>query len=236
MASDKPKKKKKLKVNFTGVETRAHVPDGWYHAKVSDTSVEEGSQAQYIKWTYELMDPELKGRKVYDNTSLAPQSLWNLRNLLETLGVDTPDGEADLDLDSYHGLELMVHIENEVYEGKERPKVSDFKPLDETTSTEDDDEKPKKGDGKKEEVEEEEEDEKEEEEDEEDEKEDDDEEDEKEDKLSASEVREMDDAELKALVKKHGLRVDLDKIAKKAKRIAAVVDAMEAKDLLADDE
>lgn len=223
-------KKKKLKVNFTGVETRAHVPDGWYHAKVAETSVEEGNQAPYIKWTYELVDPEFKGRKVFDNTSLAPQSLWNLRNLLETLGVDTPDGEAELDLDSYHGLELMLHIENETYEGKERPKVSDFKPLEETTQTEDD-EKPKSKKGEEEDEEEKEEDE----EDDDEEEKDEEEEEEKEDKLSKSEVHEMDDAELKALVKKHGLKVDLEKIAKKAKRIAAVVDAMEAKDLLADE-
>jgi len=212
------KKKNRIRVNFDGVETRAHIPDGEYHAKVHEISVEEGQQYQYLKWTFELMEEKLAGRKLYYNTSLAPQALWNLRNLLETLGVETPDKEVDLDLDSYKDLELMVRVEGEVYEGKERPKVTDFKPLEETASASETEDGEEEGEDDGEEGAEDGETE---------------DEGEEEAKMTPAEVREMDEKELADLVKLHSLPVKLDKLPKLSKKIAAVVDAMEAKDLLA---
>lgn len=225
MKSDKGKKKKNtVKVNFEGVETRKKIPDGEYHAKVEETSVEEGNEHPYIKWVFEIVeDGDFQGRKLFYNTSLAPKALWNLRNLLETLGVETPDSETELDLDSYKDLELMVRVENEVWEGKERPKVTDFSPVEEATAAKDD-EKVEKGDDEEEEGEEETEAEDEE-----------GDEEEKSDKLSTAEIREMDEKELASLVKEHKLKVDLSKITKLGKKVAAVIDAMEAKDLLADE-
>jgi flagellar biosynthesis GTPase FlhF len=239
---DKGKKKgNKLKVDFTGVETRAHIADGQYHAKVAEITVEEGSQANYLKWVFEIIsDDKTNGRKLFYNTSLAPQALWNLRNLLETLGVDTPDSATTLDLDEYVGLELMVRVESEVYEGKERPKISDFTPLEETAEVEDDeeeesDEEEEEESDEEEEEEEEAEEEEEEESDDEEEESDDEEEEEDDDdgKVSASEVKEMDEKELADLVKKHKLGVDFKKVTKASKRISAVTDALEAKGLLA---
>lgn len=225
----KPEKSKKsknrVKVNFQGVETRARVEDGDYPGKVVEITLEEGNAAQYLKWVVELTPEAVKGRKVYYNTSLAPQALWNLRSLLEALGVEVPDSELDLDLDSYVGLEAMFHVENEVYDGKERPKITDFKPLEAET----DDDEPKKSDDD---------DEGEEEEEEGDEESDDDEEveEEEEGKMSAAEVREMNEKELADLVKQHSLGVKLDKLPKLSKKIAAVIDALETKGLLAADE
>lgn len=218
------KKKNKVKVDFTGVETRARIDDGQYHAKVEEITQEEGDKATYLKWVFSIVsDDKTNGRKLFYNTSLAPQALWNLRNLLETLGVDTPNSETSLDLDEYIGLELMVRVENEVYEGKERPKVTDFTPIEETTEVEADDEDEDEEEEASSEEEEEEEDEEEE-----------DEEEEANGKLSADEVREMDESELSSLIKQHKLKVDLSKFPKKSKKISAVIDALEAKELLAE--
>lgn len=204
------KKSSKVRVNFEGVETRTHIPDDEYRCKVAEVTLEEGQAAQYLKWKFELIHDVHGGRMVYTNTSLAPQALWNLRNLLETMGVDTPDSEFDLDLDAYVDLELIVRIENEVYEGKERPKVTDYKS---TVAEVTDDEAKPEGAEKEEEVEEK-------------------EEEETDDRPSAEEIREMDEAELKDLIRKHKLNVDFKVIVKPGKRIAAVIDAMESKDLL----
>jgi hypothetical protein len=208
----------KVKVNFDGVETRLHVPDGLYHSKVVEASLEDGKEYQYIKWTFGLVGGQHDGRKVYTNTSLSPNALWNLRNLLETLGVDTPDSEFELDLDSYTDLELMLRIENEVYEGKDRPKVTDYQAIGAEVT---DDEAPAEDAAEETEAEEEAAEETAEEEAPED-----------DGKLSAEEIREMDEAELKDLVRKHKLAVDFKTIVKPGKRIAAVIDAMESKDLL----
>lgn len=220
--SDK-KKGNKLKVDFAGVEVKRVVPEGDHHLKVKEITVEDGNAAQYLKWKFAVVDadPKVNGQVLYHNTSLAPQSLWNLRNLLETLGVEVPDSELELELSEYVGLEMMGRIEHEEYDGKPQARLMDFTPIGETAET------------KEEETEDESDDEEEEEADEEEEAEDETEE-EEDGKVSAGEVKEMDDDELKSLVKKHKLKVDLSTIKKASKRVAAVIDALEKADLLGD--
>lgn len=220
-------------INFSGVETRSKIPDGQYHAKIAEGSLEEGNEYPYIKWTFEIVeDGKFKGRKLWTNTSLSPQALWNLKNLLECLGVEVSEDE-DLNVEREVikpavDLELMVRVENEVYEGKDRPKVTDYTPIDEAAQVEDDEEDdeepaPKKP-GKKPAAPAKEDDEEEEEEVEDEEEED--------GKITEEEVREMDEKELADLVKTHKLKIDLTKIPKASKKLAAVLDALETKGLI----
>lgn len=239
MKNDKPAKKKKLKVNFKDVETRKKVPDGHYHGKVIEITEEEGDKAPYLKWTFEVMDPEYKGAKLYTNTSLAPQALWNLRSLLDALGVDTPDDEYELDIKSYIDMELQLTVTNETYEGKDQPKVTDYAPLEGTAESEDDEETTEESD--EEEAEEESSDDDDEEaSDEEDEDEEAEEEEKpakkgkKQKKYSEDEVKEMDLDEMKDLLKKHGLKVKGLDDMRASKQVAAVIDALEGASLLAD--
>lgn len=210
-------KKLSVKVNFEGVETRVLLPEGIYHARVDEITVEEGTEYQYLKWVFKTIDddPKLNDKALFLNTSLSPKSLWNLRNLLETLGVETPDSEVDLEPETWYNLELMLKVQHEEYEGKARAKISDFTPLEESTEVADDD-KPEVTEAENEEpdaVVEEEDD---------------------ETKITEAEVRELDEKELTDLIKKHSLKVDLKKIAQPRKRLAAVIDALEAAGLLAE--
>lgn len=208
------KKKKGIRVDFTGVETRTLVPEGQHHVKVVEVTEEEGNAAPYLKWTFSIIsDDKTNGSRLYLNTSLAKQALWNLRNLLETLGVDTPSAATDIDPDELVGLELMVRVEHETYEGKDRARVTDFTPIEETASASSDEVEEEETEDEPEEEEEEEE--------------------EKDDRMAASDIQEMDEGELAALVKKHKLKVDLASIKKASKKVGAVIDAMEEKDLLA---
>lgn len=235
--SDK-KSPKKLKVNFEGVETRTLVPEGQHHVKVKEITVEDGEKAQYLAWVFEVMsDDKTNGTKLYTNTSLAPQALWNLRSLLETLGVETPDSEFNLDLPAYIDLEFTATVEHETYEGKTRARVTDYTPLDGTAESEDDEPaEATQTKGKAEETEDDEDSE-------EVETEEDGEEEEAETpkkgakgkptKITEDEVKEMDLEELKALLKKHSLKVKLDGL-RASKQVAAVIDALEGASLLAD--
>lgn len=141
-------KKKTLTVNFKGVEGRVTLPEGDYAVKVSEVTVEEGQSAEYLKWKFEVTEGKFEGKFVYTNTSLSPQALWNLRGLLEAMGVETPDDDMDLDLEDYADRELMITIEHESYEGKKQARVVDYAAIEE-------DDKPAKKSMKKEEVEEE---------------------------------------------------------------------------------
>jgi hypothetical protein len=120
-----------VNVDFSGVETRILLPEGIYAASVAEVSQEQGDKAPYLSWKFKTIDddPKLNDKPLYNNTSLAPQSLWVLGSLLETLGVERPDGPMDIDFDDLVGLELLLVVEHEEYQGKPRSKVVDFQPM-----------------------------------------------------------------------------------------------------------
>lgn len=219
---DKAPLAKKRKVNFAGTSTFKKIPDGTYHAKVKAITEHEGDAGDYWKWRFVIVeDGDMKGQSPLPYiTSFAATALWNLRNLLETLGVEVPESEVSVNPKDYLDLELMIRIEEEEYKGKTTSKVTDFSKIEETAEVEED--KPtedEEDEEKEEEIEEEAAA----------------EEEEGPAKVSAEEVRGMDEKELADLVKLHGLKLNLAKIEKKSKKIAAVIDALEGKDLLADE-
>lgn len=137
-----------ISVNFKGVEGRITLPEGSYHCKVAEVTQEDGSQAPYLKWKFEVVGGKFDGKPLYNNTSLAEQSLWSLRNLLETLGVEVPDDELDIDLEELVGKECMLVVEHENYEGKTRARVADFSPLGEDEGGDEEDEPKSKKESK----------------------------------------------------------------------------------------
>lgn len=126
MAKKTHKKTGKLvTVDFTDVETRELIPEGDYHVRVEDIEQEEGDKGPYLNWELKIPSGEYKGKKLWYITSLTKQSLWNLRAVLEALGVEVPKSKMALDLPSYKGLEMGVSVEIEKYKGKEKNVVVD---------------------------------------------------------------------------------------------------------------
>lgn len=123
-------------VDFSNVEAGLEV--GEYQATVAEITQEEGPNGDYFKWKFQIKD----GGIAYYNTSLTPQSLWNLRKLLEALGVDVPASSFDIDFDDLKGRELTIKIDEEEYDGRMRPKMVDFWEAD--SEAEEEDEKPRK--------------------------------------------------------------------------------------------
>jgi hypothetical protein len=125
---------KGIKVDFSEVESQDFsLPNGPYILAV--TSVEkkrsESSGNDYLAWEYKVSEGKHKGKKVWDNTSLQPQALWRLRNLLEAMGMEIEDGEMDIDLDELAGELVGVEIENEKYQGKNKARIINFLGVDE---------------------------------------------------------------------------------------------------------
>lgn len=129
---------RRISVDMSEVEARVTLPEGDYRLKVADISQEEGANADYLKWKWEVTEGKFKGKNIYDNTSLAPQALWRLANLLTTLGIDVPKGELDLDFDEIIGLEVQGMVEHEDYEGRPQARLSDFYPVDGDAAADDD--------------------------------------------------------------------------------------------------
>lgn len=124
-----PKKTKRriVTVDMSGVESGGKaVPDGVYAVVVHEISEEEGDKGPYLKWVFKITDGPASSALLYDNLSLSPKALWKLKGLLETLGVEVPDSSMELDLEEYIGMEMTVTIANEEYQGKDRPKISQY--------------------------------------------------------------------------------------------------------------
>lgn len=132
----KSRKSNAVKVDFTGVESSGKLEAGRQLLTVDGTpemKTSENSGNDYINWKMKG-----KGGSVYHTTSLQPQALWNLRNLLEALGMEVPEGPIDLDLDDFDGMELGAEIDHETYQGKKKPVIVDLFPVDELDGEEDD--------------------------------------------------------------------------------------------------
>jgi len=117
-----------ISVDFSGVETGGRaIPDGEYLLEVVSCEEKEGreSGAIYLAWKWKVAEGAYKGSTVYDNTSLTAAALWRLKRLLEAMGVQA-EGKMSLDLASYKGRRVMAQIINETYNGKEKPRVTDF--------------------------------------------------------------------------------------------------------------
>ncbi len=136
------KRKSKLTIDFTGVEGgKFGVPDGEYLVEVAEVSheVSDKSGKDYLRWIFAVVEGKNKGKKVSYITSLQPQALFNLRNLLEAMGVEVPNKAMNLDLDSLIGNMLGVEVENEKYQGKKRSQVVEIFSADELVADDEDD-------------------------------------------------------------------------------------------------
>lgn len=126
-----------IEVDFTDVETRELIPDGDYAVKVKDISEEKGEKGPYLNWELLISTGEYKGKKLWYITSLTKQSLFNLRAVLEALGVEVPKSKMQIDPPSYKGLEMGVSVESEKYKGKMKNVVTDIYNLEEDEGDED---------------------------------------------------------------------------------------------------
>ena len=119
---------KAVKVDLSGVESsQKAIPEGEYVVSVNDASIESSSKGNdYIKFEFEVIEGSHKGAKLYHNCSLLPQSLFNLKNVLEALGFEIPTKAFDLDLSDLLGLECGVEVGHETFEGKKKARILEF--------------------------------------------------------------------------------------------------------------
>jgi uncharacterized protein DUF669 len=222
------KKSRIVEIDFTNVEEGGggsfKIPEGNYLVEVTEVEQTESEAGNdMFKWTFTGKEGKAKSKIFYQYTTLNEEALWKLRGLLEALGVDVPKGPLDLDLDEMVGLELTAVVGDEEYKGKTSSRMIDFEPAD--GAEEEEEEKSLRG-KKKKIVEEE------------------DEEEEKSargkkkskskepDKVAADEVKGMDEDELKEVIKKYDLEVDLDDHKTIRRKASAVIAELEEKDLL----
>jgi hypothetical protein len=95
---------KKMQIDFGGVDKEIrkggggakHIPEGDYLLKVVDADVRtsERTGGRYISWKFQVADGEHKGTTLYGTTSLKPEALWSLRNLIHAATGKNVAGKA----------------------------------------------------------------------------------------------------------------------------------------------
>lgn len=135
------RKKKKISVDFSGIETRKRVPSGDYVIGPREITEEKGEKAKYLAWQFEVKKGPCKGGTLFYNTSEAPNALWNLKNVLESMEIEVPDGVMDLDLKQIINDEPTCGctVELGTFEGKPQSRIVDIFPADQVEEIEEDD-------------------------------------------------------------------------------------------------
>ena len=119
--------KSEISVDLSEVTTNKTLPEGNYHVTLQDATVEKSRNgSDYIKMEFEVSEGKHSGSKLYHNCSLQPQALFNLRNVLEALGMSIPNKAFDLNLKELIGLDCEVIVAHEKYEGKNKAVITDF--------------------------------------------------------------------------------------------------------------
>lgn len=127
-----------IEVDMRGVSSRGICPEGIHKVKVHKVTQEisERSAKPYLAWEFRTSN----GYTLYHNTSLQPQSLFHLKNVLMALGYEVPEAVIRLDLRKLKGYEAYVEVMHEVYEGKKRARIVEFLMPDEVEEEELEDE------------------------------------------------------------------------------------------------
>lgn len=131
-----------ITVDFTGVESgggSVHIPEGDYGLKIKEVKGKKGEESgkNYLALLFEVISGDKKGLKkvLRHSCSLQKQSLWNLRNLLEACGKQTPAKAIKIDLDKMVGLECAGTVIDDEYEGKKKSVITAFFPLEDLGNT-----------------------------------------------------------------------------------------------------
>lgn len=234
------KKPTSVKVNFKDIETRTRVSaEGDYPLKVLEVTPKTfGTGNEGLEFIFEVTDGKSKGAKAWFTCTFDEKSLWKLHALLTAMGVEVEDDEMDIDLTELVDREVMGVFTPDTYNGKRSFKMTDFASIDDykapaeeggkkskkdkkakdepVEETKDEGKKSKKDkSGKKDKGAKE-------------------EKKSKKETYATSDVEDMDEDELKALIKKHKLDVDPKEHKKLAKLVKAVVSELDDADLIED--
>lgn len=129
---------RKLKLDFTGVESFSRCSEGIHRAKVAEIQ-EKTSQGgdDMLQVAMEVIAGADKGCRVFDNCVLSDKALWKFKQLLSALGVKC-DGKVAVDLDGLIGKTCDIEVFHEEYNGQTRAKISNYSKVAASADADDD--------------------------------------------------------------------------------------------------
>lgn len=120
---------KKVKVDFTGVESFNRASEGQHVVKIATAEMRESQGGNdMISVAFEVTKGQDKGARVFENYPLAENALWKLKGMLQAIGMKC-EGKVQLDLDKLVGKVCIIEVVHEEYDGKLRARVQECRKL-----------------------------------------------------------------------------------------------------------
>lgn len=146
-----------LLINFKGVDPeikrgtgRVRIPEGDYIVKILDHDYqrEDGDsdgKIMGIRWTCQIVQGKHKGKRLKGYTSLKPEALWSLRNLINAaLGKNVAGKALKLDPTKLYGKIVGAAVEDNEYtkDGTKKitSQINTFFPKDEAEGPDEEEE------------------------------------------------------------------------------------------------
>jgi hypothetical protein len=107
----------------SGFET---YPEGSYLVELQETSkiAKSKSGSPKVIWISKILEGEFEDKLLSWDTSLLDQALWNLKGMLEQIGVEWDEDGFELDDCTYQ--KLIVDVVVEEWEGQPRNKIKGY--------------------------------------------------------------------------------------------------------------
>ena len=117
---------RKVKMDFTGVESYSKASEGRHTVKVVDIEQKTSSGGDdMLQFAFEVIKGADKGSRVFENFVLTDKALWKFKACLQALGMKA-DGKIVIDLDKILGKICDIEVFHEEYNGQLRAKISDY--------------------------------------------------------------------------------------------------------------
>lgn len=129
------------RVNFSDVEEFEPMPEGEYSVEIDKVEVRKNKagDGEYFNWEMVVLDGDYENRRLWMITSLKPQALFRLKQVLEGLDLLEDEDELEIEYDDdvpieqksgprllypeVEGLEATATVSNRMYDGREQNEV-----------------------------------------------------------------------------------------------------------------
>lgn len=120
----------KAKFDFTNVQDGFElIPKGEYPCLLFDVNLKETRKGDdmYVL-VLKIIDGEYKGRQLFYNLPVMPQTMWKIRETLEAFNMEIPQAVVEVDFDELLGKKCIAIVGHREWQGKNREDVQALKP------------------------------------------------------------------------------------------------------------
>lgn len=120
----------KAKFDFTNVSDDFEIlPKGKYVVYLFDVDLKKTQKKDdmYVL-ILKVAEGEYKGRQLFFNLPVMPQTMWKIKETLEAFGVEVPKSVLSIDFDELLGKKVVANVDHREYQGKDREDVTGLQP------------------------------------------------------------------------------------------------------------